>query len=161
VATHPKVTVIVGDGLAHVNNSTNKYDVIIVDSSDPVGPAESLFGPQFVVALNNALRSGGVVATQCESMWLHAKIIQQCLIAASMAGFNQARYAWASVPTYPCGTIGFMILAKQLDNGDDARPVSTASRPCDIDNLQYYSDQAHAAAFVLPKFVEKQIYPQQ
>ena len=51
----------------------NHFDVIIVDASDPVGPADVLFEKPFYMAMKNALRAGGIVATQGENMWLHLR----------------------------------------------------------------------------------------
>ena len=61
---HPKVKVHIGDGFQYLKDNTATYDVIITDSSDPVGPAESLFQESFFQLLKNALRPGGIIATQ-------------------------------------------------------------------------------------------------
>jgi hypothetical protein len=61
---HPKVKVIIGDGFEFLKNNTNSYDVIITDSSDPVGPAEALFGESFYQLMQKALLPGGIVCTQ-------------------------------------------------------------------------------------------------
>merc|ERR1719215_1875815 len=63
----PKVNVIVGDGVAFVTEAAeNSYDVVIVDSSDPVGPAEGLFSPKFYAAVHRILKPGGVLCAQGE-----------------------------------------------------------------------------------------------
>ena len=61
---HPKVTVHVGDGFAFLDKYKNTFDVIITDSSDPEGPAESLFQKPYFQLLFDALRPGGVITTQ-------------------------------------------------------------------------------------------------
>ena len=61
---HPNVKAIVGDGFKYLQDHTNEFDVIITDSSDPEGPAESLFQKPYFELLNNALREGGVITTQ-------------------------------------------------------------------------------------------------
>lgn len=61
---HPNVKTIVGDGFKFLADRTNEFDVIITDSSDPEGPAESLFQKPYFELLNNALRDGGVITTQ-------------------------------------------------------------------------------------------------
>jgi len=78
----------------------NKYDVIIIDSSDPVGPAESLFEPPFFANMEKALTSEGIVATQGECFWLHLPLIQRVMAAFGKI-FQSVEYASASVPTYP------------------------------------------------------------
>jgi spermidine synthase len=61
---HPNVTVHVGDGFKFLADRTNEFDVIITDSSDPEGPAESLFQKPYFELLSNALTDGGVITTQ-------------------------------------------------------------------------------------------------
>lgn len=61
---HPKVKVHVGDGFKFLNDYKNTFDVIITDSSDPEGPAESLFQKPYFQLLHDALRDGGVITTQ-------------------------------------------------------------------------------------------------
>lgn len=61
---HPKVKVHVGDGFKFLDEYKNAFDVIITDSSDPKGPAESLFQKSYFQLLRNALREGGVITTQ-------------------------------------------------------------------------------------------------
>jgi spermidine synthase len=61
---HPKVSVHIGDGFEYLKNNTGSYDVIITDSSDPVGPASSLFEPTFYDLMHKALLPGGIICTQ-------------------------------------------------------------------------------------------------
>jgi spermidine synthase len=61
---HPKVKVHVGDGFKFLDDYKNTFDVIITDSSDPEGPAESLFQKPYFQLLHDALREGGVITTQ-------------------------------------------------------------------------------------------------
>lgn len=61
---HPKVKVHVGDGFKFLDDYKNSFDVIITDSSDPEGPAESLFQKPYFQLLHDALRDGGVITTQ-------------------------------------------------------------------------------------------------
>ena len=61
---HPKSKVHVGDGFKFLDDYKNCFDVIITDSSDPEGPAESLFQKPYFQLLHDALRDGGVITTQ-------------------------------------------------------------------------------------------------
>ena len=60
----PKVTTHIGDGFKFLDDRKNEFDVIITDSSDPDGPAESLFQKPYFQLLHDALREGGVITTQ-------------------------------------------------------------------------------------------------
>ena len=62
--SHPKVNVVIGDGFEYLKNNVGSYDVIITDSSDPVGPAEALFSESFYDLMKNALLPGGIICTQ-------------------------------------------------------------------------------------------------
>ena len=68
---HPKVQVHVGDGFQFLRDRTNEFDIIITDSSDPNGPAETLFQKPYFELLHGALREGGVITTQgCSACFL-------------------------------------------------------------------------------------------
>lgn len=71
----PRVRVFIGDGFKFLAENTSTYDVIITDSSDPVGPAASLFQKPYFQLLRDALAPGGHIATQAECLWLHLPLI--------------------------------------------------------------------------------------
>lgn len=144
----PRVKVTIGDGCKFLENSKSEYDVIIVDSSDPVGPAEVLFEKPFYVNMKNALRPGGVIATQAECLWLHLDLIKRLLVQAKEM-FNQAEYAYTTIPTYPSGMIGFCILSLRDESS------SIPKRELPAEKLRYYNKDIHKAAFVLPEFARK------
>ena len=89
---------------------------------------------------------------QAESIWLHMDLISRmCGDCASIFGEGNVRYAFTTIPTYPSGQIGFMLLRRpSAEAGADA-PLGESSRP-PPDGLRYYSAEVHAAAFALPKF---------
>lgn len=62
--SHPKVTVEITDGFEYLKNHPHEFDVIITDSSDPIGPAASLFGKSYYQLMHQALLPGGIVCTQ-------------------------------------------------------------------------------------------------
>ena len=138
-----------GDGCAFVKEHPGEFDVIIVDSSDPIGPAATLFEREFYVAMKNALKPGGIVATQGECLWLHLDIIKG-LIRDGRKTFKHAQYAFTTIPTYPSGQIGFFL-------GSLGEPVDTPVRKMDSkkDDLRYYNENVHRAAFVLPEFARR------
>ena len=95
----------IGDGLAFVRACSCEYDVIIVDSTDPVGPGEVLFGKDFYQSVRKALKPGGVVASQAESIFLYPEIVQRLYgFTRELFAFNG--YGFIAVPTYPAGSIG-------------------------------------------------------
>ena len=149
----PEVNTHYKDGAQFLKDHANSYDVIIVDSSDPVGPAATLFEASFYEIARDALRDGGVLCTQAECLWNNLLLIAE-LYADCAPLFQQCEYAYTTVPTYPSGQIGFMVCRKGPE------PVSTAVRthPAAQD-LRYYTEELHKAAFVLPKFAVDGIRP--
>lgn len=145
-----RVKVFVEDGCKFLEKYKNEFDVIIVDSSDPIGPAEVLFEKPFYVNMKNALKEGGIVSTQAECMWLHLDIIKK-LIKESREIYPVVEYAYTTMPTYPSGQIGFCICSKRNETS------SIPKRELQTDDLKYYNKEIHKAAFVLPEFVRKEL----
>ena len=82
---HPNVKTHIGDGFEFLKARKNEFDVIITDSSDPEGPAESLFQKPYFELLNDALRDGGVITTQgCSSPFLLPRLFITCLSSISL-----------------------------------------------------------------------------
>lgn len=140
----PKVTVYVGDGFQFLAANKSTYDVIITDSSDPVGPAESLFRKPYFQLLHDALTPGGHISTQGECLWLHLKLIKE-LRDTTRSLFAASEYAYTTIPTYPSGQIGFIVCAKS-----PGRDLRTPVR--EVKDTKYYNAALHSSAFNLPEF---------
>ncbi|KAI0997517.1 Spermidine synthase [Podosphaera aphanis] len=148
---HPKVKVHVGDGFKFLNDYKNAFDVIITDSSDPEGPAESLFEKPYFELLFGALKEGGVISTQgSENQWLHLPLITN-LKKSCREVFPNVEYAYTTIPTYPSGQIGFMVCSKDA-NRDLKTPLRTFSSEIEETQLRYYNSDIHKASFILPTF---------
>ncbi|KAL1978199.1 hypothetical protein VTN31DRAFT_1058 [Thermomyces dupontii] len=150
---HPNVKVHIGDGFKFLEQFENEFDVIITDSSDPEGPAESLFQKPYFELLNKALRDGGVITTQAENQWLHLSLIAN-LRKVCREVFPVAEYAYTSVPTYPSGQIGFMVCCKD-PNRNVREPVRRWSKEEEEKLCRYYNAEMHRASFILPNFARK------
>lgn len=146
----PRVCIHIADGNAFVREKKNVYDVIIVDSSDPIGPGEVLFKKPFYEGLKGALRPGGIIATQGESFFLHKEWAVN-LVKITRELFPVQAYAYILVPTYPGGHIGICMgsLGPNLKT-----PVRKMSKNLQ-GQLKYYSPELHQASFVLPYFAKK------
>jgi spermidine synthase len=149
----PRVDLRFMDAAEYMKAHSNEFDVIIVDSSDPVGPAETLYTSEFYANMHRALRSHGIVCTQGECMWLHLDLIERVLKDAK-ALYSSVDYAYSCVPTYPCGQIGFIIASK----GNASLRRAKRSIPADmVPKLRYYTEEIHKASFTLPKFAEDKL----
>jgi spermidine synthase len=155
-----RVTLHCGDGAVFMKQpeQESKYDVIITDSSDPVGPAQSLFESPFYQAMNKALRPGGKICTQAESLWINLDLIHK-LVKDALDIYANAEYATTQTPTYPAGQIGFLLCSKaggKRGTNSCAKPVRTIAKD-EEEKYKYYTSQLHEASFVLPAFVERKI----
>ncbi|PYH99680.1 spermidine synthase [Aspergillus ellipticus CBS 707.79] len=151
---HPNVKVHVGDGFQFLKERQNEFDVIITDSSDPEGPAESLFQKPYFELLRDALREGGVITTQgSENQWLHLSLITD-LKKSCKEVFPVAEYAYTTIPTYPSGQIGFMVCCKDATR-NVKEPLRSWTREEEERLCRYYNQDIHRASFVLPNFARK------
>ncbi|XP_059629080.1 spermine synthase-like [Cornus florida] len=158
----PRVWLHVGDAVEFLRHvPEGKYDAIIVDSSDPVGPAQELVEKPFFETVARALRPGGVLCNMAESMWLHTHLIQDMVSICHQAFKGSVRYAWASVPTYPSGVIGFLICAKEGPPVDFMNPINPIEKLEGAlkyqRELRFYNSEIHTAAFALPSFVKREV----
>lgn len=142
-----RTELIIGDGFDHIIKSNNKYDVILVDSTEPVGPAAGLFTKGFYAGIAKALKEDGIFVAQTDNPWFKAELIRNA-IRDTKEIFPIARLYTCNIPTYPSGMWTFTIGSKKYDPLDvDPNRIS------DI-NGQYYTPELHQASFVLPKFVQ-------
>jgi spermidine synthase len=121
----------VTDGIKFVGDTEEgTYDAIIVDSSDPVGPAAVLFERAFFEKIHRALKPGGVVCTQGECIWLHAELIKDVLeMCKDIFTGGSVQYGFTTIPTYPSGQIGFVMACKPDENGKTATFVKPERPP--------------------------------
>jgi spermidine synthase len=153
----PRVQVHICDGIKYVEDTPeNTFDAIIVDSSDPVGPAEVLFQKPFFDALHKAIKPGGIVCTQAESLWLHLPIIKSLAnMCAEVFQGGSISYCYTTIPTYPSGQIGMMVCSKAPESGAPLDP-RTPRQPCPAD-CKYYTPEVHTSSFALPKFAKDEL----
>ncbi|MDG1752040.1 MAG: polyamine aminopropyltransferase [Thalassotalea sp.] len=148
---NPKINLIIGDGVQFVKDTQEKFDVIIVDSTDPIGPAQPLFGEAFYQDVFNCLTDDGIVVSQGESSW-YAMDIQQSLLGVLNKVFDQCFLYSFSNLTYPGGLWSFTFATKKYHPINDFDPQRVTSSGLTFD---YYNQQLHTAAFALPSFAKK------
>ncbi len=142
-----RVEVIVGDGFMHIAESENEFDVIMVDSTEPVGPAVNLFSKGFYAGISKALKEDGIFVAQSDNPWFTPDLIKQVQSDVREI-FPITKLYLANIPTYPSGLWSFTIGSKKYN------PLEVpAERFHDIET-KYYTPELHNAAFVLPKFVK-------
>jgi len=126
--------------------------VIIVDSSDPVGPGEILFEGPFYENCRRALNKNGILALQGESFFLHPDLVQK-MMKRMKELFKIHAYSTFLVPTFTGGHIGICLGSKGPAVKTIARKIPEKIQ----ERLKFYTARVHEASFVLPKFAEKMI----
>ncbi len=144
---NPRVEVIVNDGFMHIHDHKNTYDVIMVDSTEPVGPAANLFTRGFYQGIYESLKEDGIFVAQTDNPWFKADLIQSVNKDVKEV-FPIVRVYGANIPTYPSGLWTFTLGSKKYD------PLEVDETAIPELNTKYYSPRLHKAAFILPKFVE-------
>ncbi|MFP4978892.1 polyamine aminopropyltransferase [Paenibacillus sp. CN-4] len=144
----PRVEVIVNDGYMHILEHKNEYDVIMVDSTEPVGPAAPLFERGFYQGIHEALKDEGIFVAQTDNPWFKADLIRQVHRDVKEI-FPVVRVYGANIPTYPSGLWTFTMGSKKHD------PLEVDENDIPELDTKYYSPRLHKAAFVLPRFVEE------
>ena len=150
---NPRVQVRVGDGVAYMKDKSSRFDLALIDSTDPVGPGEGLFTEEFYRSVAKALRPGGIMAAQSESPWMGAAYLERIHRNIDGGFANRASYI-APIPTYPRGLWSWTIGSNQTispANYDRQRFSGIAA------NLQYLSKDKVVSCFDLPPFYRKKI----
>lgn len=142
-----RVEVIVGDGFMHIAESDNEYDVIMVDSTEPVGPAVNLFSKGFYAGISKALKEDGIFVAQSDNPWFKGDLIKQVQSDVREI-FPITKLYLANIPTYPSGLWAFTIGSKKYD------PLAVPAERFHGIDTKYYTKELHTAAFALPKFVK-------
>jgi spermidine synthase len=144
-----RATLFFGDGIQWMKDAKpGSIDVIIIDSTDPVGPAEGLFGLKFYRDCIKALAPGGLLVQQSESPLLHLELIREMHAAMRTAGFAQTHLLHFPQPIYPSGWWSASLARKGKGK------LSARLAPAALKRLktQYYSAETHRAAFAVPPF---------
>jgi spermidine synthase len=150
----PRVKVFYEDGAKFITKHPESYDIIIVDSTDPLGPGQILFQEPFYQGLKEALRGEGIAVTQCESFFLHQHVIRGVFSFARNL-FPKLGYYSTLVPTYPSGVIGFFFCSLRRDPVEDIEEERFSA----LQGLRYYTPKVHRASFTLPRFAADLLRP--
>lgn len=158
--SNPKVNLIIGDGIKYVAEAKpDSYDLIIVDGSDPAGPAEGLFSSTFYDNCKKALKQNGILITQGESPMFHSQTfveLNQCL--KKVFSPTQVHTMLFHATTYPSGMWSLQMAVKgQYHPVKDFKKEKAKSFVSSAKDLRYYNEDLHTAAFVLPTFVQKML----
>jgi len=150
----PKVKIFIEDGNKFLDEeeSKNYYDVIIIDSSDPVSESEVLFQEQFYKKVRNSLRENGIMIAQTESPILQQEYFKKAVKNIKKV-FKYTQVYVGSVPSYPSGTWSYTIASDYIDFLKIKPDLSKFENL----NTKYFSDKLYSCLFSIPEFVKKLI----
>ncbi|MEJ2105783.1 MAG: polyamine aminopropyltransferase [Acidiferrobacteraceae bacterium] len=150
----PRASLNFVDGIKWIAEAgAGSYDVILIDSTDPVGPATGLFTESFYRNCLQALGPDGVLAAQSESPLFHRDIIKDMRSAMDAAGFPHLATLHFPQSTYPSGWWTVTLASKSV-NPTDFRRTQTQDSGV---QTQYYSSALHQGAMALPPFLRKHL----
>ena len=151
-----RTTLVIGDGARFVAETTDRFDVVVVDSTDPIGPGEVLFTERFYRDCHRCLTPGGILVNQNGVPFLQGGEVTMTYRRRKKF-FAQAGFYVAAIPSYYGG---LMALGWASDNRRArAVPLATLRQRWARARLKtrYYTPEIHAAAFALPQFVQDHI----
>ena len=144
---NPKLDLKIGDGIQHMADATNEYDVIIVDCSDPIGPGEGLFTPEFYKNVYKALKEDGLFVQQTESPFYHRELIKR-IQKDVRAIFPITDLYLAHIPIYPGGCHCFTFGSKKYGPKDADTSRQTME-------MRYHNAEVQQGCFALPNYVRE------
>jgi spermidine synthase len=154
VLGNKRFDLVIDDGMNFVAKTDRRFDIIIVDSTDPVGPGKILFSDKFYAACRRCMAKGGVLVTQNG-----VPILQSGELTSTIDKFRRlfadgACYV-AAIPTYVGGhmAMGFATDNKRLRQ-TPVKTIAARYRKAGRFSTKYWTPEVHKAAFALPRFIE-------
>jgi spermidine synthase len=148
----PRFTLYIEDGVKFAKETKETYDVVIVDSSEPMGPSTPLFGPEFYKDLSACMADDGIVVSQGESAYYNQPM-QKKLAEILSQQFPIVQYYNYNNLTYPGGLWSFSYASKKYKPTDFNKERVKSSGL----EFQYYNAELHTSAFSLPSFQQKML----
>jgi spermidine synthase len=148
-----RFTSVIDDGAKYVARTDRRYDAIIVDSTDPIGPGKILFGEKFYSGCRHCMKPGGVLVTQNG-----VPFFQKNELTATMSKFRRlfadASCYVAAIPVYVGGhmAMGFATNNKRLRR-HPVRTIAERYRKAGSFTTKYWTPEVHVAAFAQPRFI--------
>lgn len=150
----PRAELLFIDGINWMREAeANSLDLIIVDSTDPIGPGEVLFTAEFYRACHRALDDGGLIVQQSESPLLHLPILTRMYQQLESAGFGERQTLFFPQCIYPSGWWSATMAIKQ-GSIDGFRKADVDGRDFET---RYYNSDVHQAALAMPEFVRREL----
>ena len=147
----PRVEILVEDAIEFIKSKENEYDIVLIDSTDPMGPGEGLFTEEFYTNVKKSLKKGGIVAAQSESPVVNKEEIKK-MYSLLKKVFPITSTFTSPIPTYPGGYWAWAFCSEEvepLSYIDEAR-CEDVTKTCKVYNKEY-----HQARFALPNMLKE------
>jgi spermidine synthase len=148
----PRLQLIISDGAKFVKETAEKFDVIIVDSTDPIGPGEVLFTNDFYTNCKNRLNEGGIIVTQNGVVFFQIDEVKSTAKCFRNL-FRDWHFYTASVPTYIGGVMAFGWGTDNPEIRNVSRETLDERYKSATITTRYYNPGIHKASFALPQYM--------
>ncbi len=147
---NPKCEILVEDAIEYIKGKENMFDIVLIDSTDPMGPGEGLFTEEFYTNVKRSLKPGGIVAAQSESPFVNKEEIKKMYDLLKKV-FPVCSTYTSNIPTYPGGYWAWAFCSETVKplSYFDERRCEAISKTCKIYNKAY-----HNARFALPNYLK-------
>jgi spermidine synthase len=149
-----KLELIISDGAEFVKNKKGIYDIAIIDSPDPIGPAKVLFQKKFYTDIYNILKPNGIMVRQSGSTFLQKEELRENYKILSRIFPYNGVYT-AAIPTYIGGLFSFIFSSKKVDPKKlDGKKIASRYKQAKI-KTRYYNPEIHIASFQTPNYIKE------
>jgi spermidine synthase len=148
---NPKVEILVEDAIEYIKNKENMFDIILIDSTDPMGPGEGLFTEEFYTNVKKALKKDGIMVAQSESPVANKQEIKKMYDLLKKVFPITSTYT-SNIPTYPGGYWAWAFCSNEV------KPLSYFAEDRENDivkTCKVYNREYHNARFALPNFLKE------
>ena len=145
-----RVEILVEDAIEYIKKQENEFDIVLIDSTDPMGPGEGLFTEEFYTNVKKSLKKGGIVAAQSESPVVNKEEIKKMYTLLKKV-FPITSTFTSPIPTYPGGYWAWAFCSEEVEplSYIDERRCEEITKTCKVYNKEY-----HQARFALPNFLK-------
>ena len=148
---NPKCEILVEDAIEYIKDKENMFDIVLIDSTDPMVPGEGLFTEEFYTNVKRSLKKGGIVAAQSESPFVNKEEIKKMYNLLKKVIPICATFT-SNIPTYPGGYWAWAFSSEEVAplSYFDERRAEAITKTCNIYNKEY-----HNARFALPNYLKE------
>ena len=148
---NPKCEILVEDAIEYIKDKKDMFDIVLIDSTDPMGPGEGLFTEEFYTNVKNSMKKGGIMCAQSESPFVNKEEIKKMYNLLKKV-FPICSTFTSNIPTYPGGYWAWAFCSEEVEPLSywDERRGEAITKTCKIYNKDY-----HNARFALPNYLKE------